>query len=157
MRLTLLQTMKLVAGCALASAYVLPLVRLAEAGIASWSAMLVVGAISVPLVFALTTIFLAKKGPFKDWLIRVLSMTSIGIALGFVAHALATNLATWIQRGVPFDLHSLASLAVLGLPVIILGLIFIRLWGNGLRTERRPPGSRAQNSLDRRPEPFSNK
>ena len=35
--------------------------RLAEAGIASWSAMLLVGAISVPLVFALTTIFWRRR------------------------------------------------------------------------------------------------
>jgi hypothetical protein len=127
MRLTLLQMMKLVVGCALALAYILPLVRLAEAGIASWSTVLVVGAISIPLVFALVTIFLARTGPLKDWLIRVLSMSSVGVALGVVAHALATAVATWIRCGVPSDLQSLASLAVLGLTVIMLGLIFTRL------------------------------
>jgi hypothetical protein len=127
MRPTLLQMMKLVVGCALASAYVLPLVRLAEAGIATWSAMLVVGAIGVPLVLALVTIVLARTGHVKDWLIRVLFLTSVGVALGVVAHAFATAVATWIRRGVPSDFHSLATLAVLGLPAAIFGLIFARL------------------------------
>jgi hypothetical protein len=86
MRMTLLQIMKLVAGCALASAYVLPLVRLVEAGIATWSTMLAVAAIGIPLVFALVTIVLARKGPLKVWLIRVLSMTSVGVALGIVIY-----------------------------------------------------------------------
>ncbi len=130
MRLTLLQMMKLVVGCALASAYVLPLVRLAEAGIASWSAMLVVGAISVPLVFALTTIVLARKGPFKDWLIRLLCMSSVGVAFGVMGDALASTLSAWIRRGVPADLRSLASLTLLGVPLIVFGLIFTFLiWG----------------------------
>jgi hypothetical protein len=127
MRLNLLQMMKLVVGCALASAYVLPFVRLAEAGIATWSAMVVVGAIGIPLVLALATIFLAGQGLIKNWLIRVLSLTSVGIALGVVAHAFATGVATWIRRGAPSDLHSLASLAFVGVVVIIIGLIFIRL------------------------------
>jgi cytochrome bd-type quinol oxidase subunit 2 len=53
MSLTLLQMMKLVAAFAFASAYVLPLVRLAEAGIATWLAMVMVGAIGIPLVLGL--------------------------------------------------------------------------------------------------------
>jgi hypothetical protein len=157
MRLTLLQMMKLVVGCALALAYVLPLVRLAEAGIAPWSAMLAVVAISVPLVFALTTIFLARKGPLKDWLIRLLSMTSVGVALGVVAHALARAVAAWSRRGVPFDLHSLASLAVPGLAVIIFGLIFNRLLRGWSPHGAYPPKSRAHTQRDRRPERISNK
>jgi hypothetical protein len=126
-RLTILQMMKLVVGCACASAYVLPLVRLAEAGIAPRSTMIVVGAISVPLVFALVTIALARRGPLKDWLIRVLAMTSVGVALGVVAYAFVTAGTTWFRRGVPSDLQSLATLAGLSLPVIVLCLIFTRL------------------------------
>src|SRR4051812_49203193 len=79
MRLTLLQMMKLVAAFAFASAYVLPLVRFAEARVATWSAMLIVGAIGIPLVFALSTVVLARKGALKNWLIRVLCLTSIGV------------------------------------------------------------------------------
>lgn len=127
MKLTLLQRMKLVVGCALASAYVLPFVRLAEAGIASWSAMLVVAAIGIPLVLALVTIVLARKGPLKDWLIRVQCMTSVGVALGVEVQAFATAANIWIRRGAPSDLHALASLAFLGLAFIILSLIFTRL------------------------------
>ena len=84
MRLTLLQMMKLVVGFAFASAYVLPFVRLAEAGIATWSAMLSVGAIGIPLVFALTTAVLARQGDFKDWLIRLLGMISRRRALAWL-------------------------------------------------------------------------
>ena len=127
MRLNLLQMMKLVVGCALASAYVLPFVRLAEAGIATWSAMFVVGAIGSPLVFALATIFLARQGPLKSWLIRILALTSVGVALGVVTHANAGGAANWIQRGMPLDLHSLALLAVVCLPVVIFGFVFVRL------------------------------
>ena len=87
----LLQMMKAVVGFALATAYVLPLVRLAEAGIATWTAMLVVGAIGVPLVFALVTTVLGRKGPFKDWLIRVLCTISLGVALGVVVSSFATQ------------------------------------------------------------------
>jgi hypothetical protein len=127
MRLTLLQMMKLVVANALASAYALPLVRLAEAGIADWSAMLVVGAIGVPLVFALATVVLARRGPLKDRLIRVLCTTSVGVALGVVAQAFARAASAWIRRGIPADFRSLASLAVLGFPLIVFGLIFRRL------------------------------
>jgi hypothetical protein len=127
MRLTLLQMMKLVAAFAFASAYVLPLVRLAEAGVATWSAMLIVGAIGIPLVFALSTVVLARKGALKNWLIRVLCLTSVGVALGVGAHAWVTAVVAWIRRGVPSGPDSLAPLAVLGLPVIVLGLIFTRL------------------------------
>jgi hypothetical protein len=127
MRLTLLQMMKLVVAFAFASAYVLPLVRLAEAGTATWSAMAIVGAIGIPLVFALSTTILARKGALKDWLIRVLSMTSVVVALGVCAHALVAAVTAWIRRGVPSDPHSLAPMAVLGLPVIVLGLIFTHL------------------------------
>ena len=63
MKLTLLQMMKVVAGFAFATAYILPLERLAEARIATWSTMLVVGAIGVPLVFALLPSFWPGRVP----------------------------------------------------------------------------------------------
>jgi len=119
--------MKLVFGCALATAYVLPFVRLAEAGIASWSAMFVVGAVGIPLVFALVTIGLARTGRQKNLLIRVLLTTSAGLSLAVMARAFAFAAADWIRRGVPTDLNSLASLAVLGLLVVVAGLVVTRL------------------------------
>jgi hypothetical protein len=139
MRLTLLPMMKLVAGFAFASAYVLPFVRLAEAGIATWSAMLSVAAIGIPLVFALTTAVLARPGDFKDWLLRLLGMVSVGVALGVSAYGLFTAVSVWIRRGAPTDPHSLAVMLVLHLPVVALGFLFIVLlpgvaparWGGG--------------------------
>jgi hypothetical protein len=127
MRLNLLQMMKLVVGCALATAYVLPFVRLAEAGIATLSAMLVVGAIAVPLVFALVTIVLARKGPLKVWLVQVLCMTSVGVALGGMVEGIARASTTWVRRGMPIDLHSLESLIVLVLPAVVFSVIFVLL------------------------------
>jgi hypothetical protein len=127
MRLTLLQIMKLVVGCALATAYVLPFVRLAEAGIATMSAMLLVGTIAVPLVFALVTIVLARKGPLKDWLVQALCMTSVGVALGSMVLGLATASTIWVRRGMPRDLYSLASLGTVGLPAVVFSIIFALL------------------------------
>jgi hypothetical protein len=135
MRLTLLQMMKLVAGFACASAYVLPFVRLAEAGIATWSAMLSVGAIGIPLVFALTTAVLARRGEFKDRLIRLLGATSVGVALGVCAYGLFTAVSVWIRRGAPTDPHSLAVMVVLHLPVVALGFLFLVLL-RGVALER---------------------
>jgi hypothetical protein len=139
MRLTLLQMMKLVVGCALATAYVLPFVRLAEDGIASWAAMLSVGAIGVPLVLALTARVLAREGPFREWLILVLGMTSVGVAFGVCAYGWYTAVAAWVGRGSPTDLHSLVVVADLGLPVVVLGFIFIRLLPKVARAWRRDP------------------
>jgi len=85
MRLTLLSVMKVVVGCAMALAYVLPFARLAEAGVATWSAMLAVSAIGIPLVFALVAFVLARRGPSRDWLIRISIMTSVGVVSGVLA------------------------------------------------------------------------
>lgn len=143
MRLNLLQMMKVVVGFALATAYVLPFVRLAEAGIATWTAMLVVGAIGVPLVFALVTVVLGRTGDLKDWLIRILCTTSVGVAFGVVVSSFATPAATWIRRDPPSDLRSLAPVAVLGLPVILFGLILTRLLrGTVSAWVRWPPAER---------------
>ncbi len=127
MKLTLLQMMKVVAGFAFATAYVLPLVRLVEAKIASWPSMLVVGAIGVPLVFALTAIVLGRNGPAKDWLVRFLYMTSVGVGVSCVGSALAMSLWIWVQHGMPADFDTLAQLAVIGLLLIAFGLMFIWL------------------------------
>src|SRR4051794_40002850 len=127
MRLTLLQIMKIVVACALASAYVLPFVRLAEAGAASWPAMLTVGAISIPLVFALTVVFLAREGKLKGWLIRIFCATSVGAALGVCSYGWYMAAAAWVRRGVPMDLRTLTVMTVIGLPVLALGVLLFLL------------------------------
>jgi hypothetical protein len=83
-----------------------------------------VATISVPLVLALVAVLLARQGSLKGWLIRSLLMTSVGAALVVVAHALVAAVSIWVQRGMPSDLRSLASLVVLGIPGSALGLIF---------------------------------
>src|SRR4051812_42071253 len=114
MRMTLLQIMKLVVGCAFALAFALPLVRLAEARIASWPAMLAVGAIGIPLVFALATMILAERGALKYRLTRLLCSISVAVAFGVGVNAFAPAAAAWMRRGSPVDLRSLGILAVLG-------------------------------------------
>ena len=151
MRVNLLQIMKLVVGCALASAYFLPFVRLAEAGIATWSAMLLMGAIAVPLVFALVTIVLARKGPLKNWLVQVLCMTSVGVALGSMVEEIAKASTTWVRRGMHFDLHSLASLAVLGLPAVMFSIIFAVLLRRVVSARRIAFRARARADCDPQP------
>jgi|GEM_PF-4391008 len=99
MRLTLLQMMKVVVACAFASAYCVPFVRLAEVGLADWQTMLIVIAIGIPLIFVLSTIVLARKGTLKDWMIRVLSMTSVVIALGVCLHWWVSTVFAWIRHG----------------------------------------------------------
>ncbi len=136
MKLTLLQMMKVVAGFAFAFAYVLPLENLAEARIATWTTMLVVGAIGVPLVFALATIVLARNGPAKIWLVRLFCMTSVGVVVSCGGFALAIALSNWVQRSMPADFGTLAQLAVLGLPLIAMGTLFIWLL-RGLVSARR--------------------
>src|ERR1035441_2929942 len=89
-RLTLRQMMKLVIVAAVASASVAPFVRFKEIGATpTWTAVYSWAAFVVPLVSALVAFPLVRKGPLKDWLIRVLLMTSVAVALGFAIYVVA--------------------------------------------------------------------
>lgn len=138
MRLTLLQMMKLVLACAFAMAYVLPLIRLAEAGIASWPAMLAVAAVGVPLVFALATILLARDGRLKRLLIRILLLSSVGVALGVETNWFVRALSVWFARGLPLDLRTLSPLVAVGCFEIVLGLVVNRLLRGVMSNARIP-------------------
>jgi hypothetical protein len=131
MRMSLLQLIKIVIGSAFATAYIIPLIRLAEAEVATWPAMIVVAAIGVPLVLALSAILLARRGHFRDALILVLSMTSVGVILTVGIEAFCRAIILWFRRGMPSDIYLMAHLAVLGFPVVvsilILSLLFRKL------------------------------
>ncbi len=79
--LTLLQMMKLVVFAAVASLCLVPMVRLAEVGAVSWPFAVLMGAVAIPMVLAIVAFPLIKRGPLKDWLIRALLMTSVGVIL----------------------------------------------------------------------------
>lgn len=82
-RLTLVQLMKMVIFCAVASACVAPMFHLWRVGIARASAVVVFEAFLVPLVLAGLSFILVRRGPWKDDLIACLLLCSVSVALGF--------------------------------------------------------------------------
>src|SRR4051794_28630200 len=82
--LTLRQMLNLVIVGAVASWSVAPIVRLKLVGAApTWAVVFLWGAIAVPLVSAIVAFPLVRKGPLKDWLVRVLLLASVTSALVF--------------------------------------------------------------------------
>jgi hypothetical protein len=82
-RLTLVQLMKMVIFCAVASACVAPMFHLWRVGVAQASAVVVFEAFLVPLVLAGLSFILVRRGPWKDDLIAFLLLCSVSVALGF--------------------------------------------------------------------------
>ncbi len=74
--------MKLVIFGAVASMCLAPMWRLAEIGAVSWPFAVLMEAVAIPLVLAVVAFPMVRKGPHKDWLVRALLMTSLGIGLG---------------------------------------------------------------------------
>ena len=100
MSLTLRQMMKLVIFAAAASMCLVPMVQLAEAGIVDWQWVILGEAVGIPVVLALVAFPLVRRGPSKDWLIRMLLLTSVSIALGFVVYSLIWGGMIWAGTGV---------------------------------------------------------
>ena len=122
--LSLRQMMKLVVFAAAASACVAPFVQLMDMGLASWSVVLVWGAVAVPLVLALTAFPMVRRGPLKDWLIRVFLLISVGDALGFAISVLVWFVSESVRRRVPLVYSFLGQIAGI---IIILGLALVVL------------------------------
>jgi hypothetical protein len=97
--MTLIQMMKLVIFAAAASMCLAPMVRLAEAGIVDWQWVILGEAVGIPVVLALAAFPLVRRGPFKDRLIRLLVLTSVSIALGFVVYSLIWGGMIWAGTG----------------------------------------------------------
>jgi hypothetical protein len=116
--LTLLQMMKLVIFAAAASMCLAPLVRLAEIGAVSWSWMLVGEAVGIPMVLALVAFPLVRRGPFKDWLIRALLLTSVSVVLGSSVYSLFWGRSIW-ATGLPR--------VTFYFPIVLLSLPFVAL------------------------------
>jgi hypothetical protein len=117
--------MKLVVLAAVAAACLAPMVRLAEIGAVSWPFALLMEAIAIPLVLALVTFPLARRGPLKDWLVRALLMTSAGVGLGAAIYSLLwasigpPSLNIWATPGMTVG-FVLPCIVVLGLPFALL-------------------------------------
>ena len=79
--LSLRQMMKLVIFGAVASMSLAPMWRFAEAGVVTWPQLFFGEAVAIPMILAVAAFPLLRKGPRKDWMIRVLLTTSLGIGL----------------------------------------------------------------------------
>lgn len=83
-QLTLGQIQKAVVYLALVLACVVPGVQLVRVGAADWGTMLVMEGIAIPVVLAITTIFIVRAGPARKWIITVLAAIAVGVEPGFV-------------------------------------------------------------------------
>jgi hypothetical protein len=90
---------KLVVFAAAASMCLAPMVQLAEAGIVDWQWVVLGEAVGIPVVLALAAFPLVRPGPSKDSLIRLLVLTSVSIALGFVVYSLIWGGKIWAGTG----------------------------------------------------------
>ncbi len=124
--LTLRQMMKLVVFAAVASLCLAPMVRWAEVGAVSWPFAILMAAVAIPLVLAIAAFPMVKPGPLKDWLIRALLMTSLGVILGAAIYSLfcasvgPQSLNLWARStGI--------TVGFLWVVIVILGVPFILL------------------------------
>jgi hypothetical protein len=116
--MTLLSMMKLTIYAAAASLCLTPFVRMAEVGAVTWEWMLVGEAMGIPVVLALVAFPLVRRGPFKDWLIRALLLTSVSVGLGFSVYSLYWGRAIW-ATGVPRVMFHYV-IVVLAVPFVVL-------------------------------------
>jgi hypothetical protein len=132
--MTLIQMMKLVIFAAAASMCLAPLVRLAEAGVVEWSWVILGEAVGIPVVLALVAFPLVRRGPYKDWLIRTLLLTSVGIALGFAVFSLIWGGMIWSGTGL--------TRATLYFVIIVLSPPFVFLLQQLAPFRRQPLSTR---------------
>jgi hypothetical protein len=123
---TVRQMMKLVVFAAVASLCLVPVVRWAEIGAVSWPFAALMEAVSIPMVLAITAFPLVERGPLKDWLIRALLLTSVGVILGAAIYSMVwgavgpQSLNLW-ARATGMTVGFLrAVIVVLGVPFGIL-------------------------------------
>jgi hypothetical protein len=109
-----------------------------------------VEAVAIPLVLALVAFPLVRKGPWKDRLIRILLMVSVGFALGWAVALLVLVIDFHASRRVPVDYPFLSGIVVV---IIVLSLAL------ALLLRRVVPGhgpERHRVRLDNAPGPAEN-
>jgi hypothetical protein len=157
LRLSLVQVMKLVVYCAVASACVAPMVQLwrivvVDAGsLQGLVAVVLFESVLVPLAWVALSLLLVRRGAWRDGLICTLLLCSVSVALGIASWSLFAY--TIPAYGNPFERVGLSALTlhvmvILTLVAAILWLSF-RLW-RCLRAGGTSSGPRHSAHGDRR-------
>jgi hypothetical protein len=156
LRLSLVQVMKLVVYCAVASACVAPMVQLWRIVVVAGSlqglvAVVLFESVLVPLVWVALSLLLVRRGAWRDGLICTLLLCSVSVALGIASWSLFAY--TIPAYGNPFERVGLSALTlhvmvILTLVAAILWLSF-RLW-RCLRAGGTSSGPRHSAHGDRR-------
>lgn len=141
-RLTLAQMMKFVLFAAVACGSVAPMAQLKERGVVpNWTAVFVWAAIAAPLSCAVTAFVAIRRGPFRDWLIRVFLLASVASALGYALYFAGLEIFLEMLQGrwlYGFSyLETGTAIIVLGTAFVVLGRRVVRGWrGAGVRLTR---------------------
>jgi hypothetical protein len=126
-RLTLGQMMKLVIFAAVACAAVAPVAQLKQYGVIhDWTAVLIWASVAAPLACAVTLFPVIRRGPLRDWLIRVFLLVSVSAALGYALYFVGWEVflvMRWGQWLYGFSWLEAATVV----PVLSLAFIFL-LW-----------------------------
>ena len=117
--LTIGQMMKLVIFGAAASLCMVPMRPLVEEGVVSWSEVLVLEAVAIPLVMALVAFLMVRPSPFRDWLVLALLVTPLAVAIGTAVYLRAWGAAI---RGGADPNFLLTVIVVLGIPLYLIVL-----------------------------------
>jgi hypothetical protein len=119
--------MKLVVALATASACMTPFTRLVDLGMADWKSVAVAGTVVVPLVLAVASFPLVRRGPLKDWLIAALLTCAVVAAFVLVNVFLLLTFGAMLSRGMLPRADDLVQLAILMASEFVLGagLVFL--------------------------------
>jgi hypothetical protein len=127
LRLSLVQVMKLVVYCAVASACAAPMVRLWRIGFVNGGtfqglvSVVLFEAVLVPLVWVGLSLLLVRRGASRDGLICALLLCSVSVALGIACWSL-------FAYTLPVYGNAFAWVALLLNAMVILTLIAAMLW-----------------------------
>jgi hypothetical protein len=117
LKLTVRQMMKLVAFSAIVLFCVVEGRRLEEE--LGWVFVLVMEGVAIPLVLAIVALPLVRKGPLKDWLIRILLLIPVSFTLVMVPGIFLVSASRWASDD--------PGMLVIG-GCIILGCIIVLGW-----------------------------
>lgn len=89
LQLGIRQMLVLVAFGAFGALVLTPMVRLAQLEVVGWPEVVLAGAVSVPLAWALAAMVLFRRGPFRDWFVMGLLSLTLCAILGIVTVLIA--------------------------------------------------------------------
>jgi hypothetical protein len=135
LKLTLRQMMKLVVFGAIASATVTPMLRFAQMGAVGWPFAILLDAVAVPIVLAIAAFPLVQRGSLRDWVIRLLLLTSMSVIIGAAIYTLV-----WASTGPPAlniwagSMLNAMTVGFIRAVLVILVIPFIALLGKVVPT-----------------------